>query len=38
MRVIAMADEFSRAMEEEKRRLADFWADDFDQVMGGILQ
>ena len=38
MRVIAMADEFSRAMEEEKRRLADFWADDFDQVIGGILQ
>ena len=38
MRVIAMADEFSRAMEEEKRRLADFWADDFDQVIGGIFQ
>ena len=38
MRVIAMADEFSRAMEEEKRRLADFWAHDFDQLMGGILQ
>ena len=38
MRVIAMADEFSRAMEEENRRLADFWADDFDQVIGGILQ
>ena len=32
MTVIAMADEFSRHMEAEKRRLADFWAEDFNQV------
>ncbi len=33
MKVVAMADEFSCHMEADKRRLADFWADDFDQVM-----
>ena len=36
MTVVAMADEFSRSMEEEKRQLADYWADDFNQVLGGM--
>lgn len=34
MRVIAVDDPFSRYLEEEKRALADFWADDYGQVLG----
>ena len=36
MTVVAMADEFSRHMEEDKRRLADYWAQDFNQVLEEI--
>lgn len=32
MKVCAVADEFSRHVEEEKRKLSDFWISDFRQV------
>ncbi len=36
MKVCAVADDFSREEEEEKRKLSDFWLDDFHQILANL--